>query len=266
MEALKRNTRLLCRLTTLCLVLLSAGPANAQKIADFTYNNSQQAASDNLITKEVQFNGYTNHWHNTYHKWFRYGNLFKLALPRINETILQNKLDMAEDLGIPGLIMEEGFMNGLLSTPYEVLEQPAPWELEGALLKGNVLLFLDPESELGKMLVSKLPDDWVWPRRLKSHQYDEPALIRADLFIMGYDDKTLYIVSSSDQDTRDVLQNMIEETGRILKQYQLHKGWFGAETLLKSVTCTKGHPLEVIGTGLNEGNSYFLGICRTGAQ
>jgi hypothetical protein len=38
----------------------------------------------------------------------------------------------------------------------------------------------------------------------------------------------------------------------------MYKGWFGVETLLKSVTCTDGHPLEVIGHGMNEGNSWFI--------
>ena len=44
----------------------------------------------------------------------------------------------------------------------------------------------------------------------------------------------------------------------LFRTYDFHKGWFGVETLLKSVTCTKGHPLEVIGTGMNEGNSWFV--------
>ena len=32
----------------------------------------------------------------------------------------------------------------------------------------------------------------------------------------------------------------------------------GAETLLNSVTCVQGHPLELIGKGLNEGNTWFV--------
>ena len=43
----------------------------------------------------------------------------------------------------------------------------------------------------------------------------------------------------------------------LLGKYDLQRGWFGAETLLKSVTCTAGHPLEVIGKGMNEGNHWF---------
>ncbi len=43
-----------------------------------------------------------------------------------------------------------------------------------------------------------------------------------------------------------------------MQQYDLHKGWFGAYSLLKSVTITPGHPLEIIGKGMNEGNTWFV--------
>ena len=220
--------------------------------------HAQSTPTDNAIINEFQFNGYTRYWHDTYHEWYRYGNLFKMALPRVEETILQSKVDVAEDMGIPGLLMQEGFMNDLLSGPYEILDQPVPNQLEGALSKGNVLVFVDPGSEVGKMLVSNLPGDWQWPRKLKSHQYDDPGLVRADLFQVGHVKHTLFVASSPDASTRRALRDMIEQTGQILHTYKLYKGWFGAETLLKSVTCTKGHPLEVIGTGMNEGNSWFV--------
>lgn len=220
--------------------------------------HAQSRPTDKAIISEFQFNGYTRYWHDTYHDWYRYGNLFKMALPRVEETILQNKVDVAEDMGIPGLLMQEGFMNDLLSGPFEILDQPAPNQLEGALSKGNVLVFVDPGSEVGKMLVSNLPGDWEWPRKLKSHQYDDPGLIRADLFQVGHVKHNLFVASSSDAATRRALRKMIEHTGQVLDKYKLYKGWFGAETLLKSVTCTKGHPLEVIGSGMNEGNSWFV--------
>jgi hypothetical protein len=42
-----------------------------------------------------------------------------------------------------------------------------------------------------------------------------------------------------------------------LAVYDLHRGWFGTGTLLHSVTCFPGHPLEVIAKGLNQGNDWF---------
>ncbi|HBE39682.1 MAG TPA: hypothetical protein DDW27_00445, partial [Bacteroidales bacterium] len=53
-------------------------------------------------------------------------------------------------------------------------------------------------------------------------------------------------------------KDLLENTKKVVSSYDMHKGWFGTETLLKSVTCTPGHPLEIIGLGMNEGNSWFV--------
>jgi hypothetical protein len=218
----------------------------------------QERPIENAVRNEFQFNGYTNYWHDTYREWYRYGNLFKMAIPNVEKTIMQSKVDVAEDLGIPGLIMQEGFLSGLLSGSYDLLDQPGREQLESALSKGNVLVFVDPGSETGQSLVAKLPAEIPWPERLQSHQYGAVDLKRADAFYLENGDRKLFVVSSSDEKVRNQLKQQIENTSQILEKYNLHKGWFGAQTLLKSVTCTKGHPLDVIGTGMNEGNSWFV--------
>ncbi|MEN8230104.1 MAG: hypothetical protein ABFS38_18225, partial [Bacteroidota bacterium] len=210
------------------------------------------------VKSEFQFNGYTNYWHDSYDEWYRYGNLFKMARPQVEKSILQSKVDIAEDLGVPGLLMEEGFIKGLLSGSHTTLDQPDPDQLEEALSKGDVLAFLDPGSETGRQVMPELPADWEWPRMLNSHQYGAVGLIRADLFQIKRGEHTLYVVSSTDEETRKALGTQIEHTGELLNRYNLHKGWFGAYSLLNSVTCTKGHPLEVIGTGMNEGCDWFV--------
>ncbi len=151
----------------------------------------------------------------------------------MDKTILQNKVDMAEDMGIPGLLMQEGFMNGLLTGSYEILDQPDPDQMEAALSKGNVLVLLDPASEAGKIVMSGLPADWEWPRKLKSHHYENAGLIRADLFLLEKGGNTLFVASSPEAGTRQELRDLIEHTGRILNKYKLHKGWFGAEYLVE---------------------------------
>ncbi|MEN8231010.1 MAG: hypothetical protein ABFS38_22840, partial [Bacteroidota bacterium] len=112
------------------------------------------------VKSEFQFNGYTNYWHDSYDEWHRYGNLFKMATPQVEKSILQSKVDIAEDLGVPGLLMEEGFMKGLLSGSHQTLDQPDPDQLEEALSKGDLLAFLDPGSEAGAQVISELPADW----------------------------------------------------------------------------------------------------------
>ncbi|MEN8203751.1 MAG: hypothetical protein ABFS28_14230 [Bacteroidota bacterium] len=242
MKALKQHTSLHGVLIILLLTFFTGPDLNGQE----------------LVKNEFQFNGYTNYWHDTYNEWYRYGNLFKLARPQVEKTILQSKVDIAEDMGIPGLLMEEGFLYGLLSGSYKTLEEPDANQLGSALSDGDVLAFVDPGSETGKQLLRELPADWEWPHMLNSHQYGANSLVRADLFRVAHGEHTLYVVSSSDGDTRRSVGALIDQTAKVLGGYDLHKGWFGAYTLLNSVTCTKGHPLEVIGTGMNEGCDWFV--------
>ncbi|HLF35013.1 MAG TPA: hypothetical protein VI583_12295, partial [Cyclobacteriaceae bacterium] len=76
-------------------------------------------------------------------------------------------------------------------------------------------------------------------------------------FYLENGSKKIFVISSRDSALRSKVADLIANTKKLLDQYDLRKGWFGAETLLKSVTCTAGHPLEVIGKGMNEGNSWF---------
>ena len=230
----------------------------AQELEEFKFHGGDLAPMNNAVRNEFQFNGFTNYWHDTYTNWFSYGNLFKMAIPDVEKTILQNKVDIAEDMGIPGLLMQEGFIANLLSGAYEVLEQPERTTLEQSLRSGNVLVKLDPQSSLGKELTESIAEQASWPEDLKSHQYGARDLKRIDAFFLQAGDRKLFVVSSTDKNTRDQFSALINGTREVIKNYDLHKGWFGAETLLKSVTCTKGHPLEVIGSGMNEGNSWFV--------
>ncbi len=216
------------------------------------------ASGQQPVTREFQFNGYTNHWNDHYSEWHRYGNLFKMASPNVAKSFLQSKVVTAVDMGIPGLLMEEGFMNGLLTGKYTTMDQPDLNTLKEALSKGDVLAYLDPATETGQMLKNLLPADWEWPYLLGSHQYGASDLVRVDLFMVEKEGHTLYAVSSKDADTRQAVKKLIESSLKLVDSYEFHKGWFGAKTLHNSVTCTKGHPLEVIGTGMNEGSSWFV--------
>ena len=69
--------------------------------------------------------------------------------------------------------------------------------------------------------------------------------------------KKIFVISSASKELRDKVLTLIDNTKTLLDKYDLHRGWFGTGTLLKSVTITPGHPLEVIGKGMNEGNSWF---------
>ena len=114
--------------------------------------------------------------------------------------------------------MQEGFISGLLSGSYDVLDQPEKEELESALSKGNVLVLVDPGSETGQILVEKLPLDISWPEKLGSHQYGAVDLKKADAFCREKGDRKLFVVSSNDESVRKQLKQQIENTAQILQE------------------------------------------------
>lgn len=238
-------------------MVLTGSLAYGQKLDDFKYNG--QGDSVHYIVKDgIQFNGYTNYWHNTYHKWIRTGNLFKMAIDNVEHVIMQSKVDIAEEMGLPGLIMQEGFFHKLTSYPYRILDQPTRAELEGIMENENVLVYINTTSSLGKELTAGLSDRVVWPEKLKSHQYGAKDLKRVDAYILQKGDKNLFVVSSTDDKSREKFKQLLAGTENMIQHYDLHKGWFGAYSLLNSVTITPGHPLEIIGKGMNEGNTWFV--------
>jgi hypothetical protein len=228
----------------------------SQNLDGYKYNGSFQP-DKNRVTTSFQFNGYTNYWHDIYREQIRYGNLFRLSIPDVDYTIAQSKLDIADDLNIPGLTVQEGFMYNLLNGQSIILDQPSLQKLQESAANSDLLVFVDPETETGKILDEKFPENSEWEKKLKSHQYNAKNYTGVNVFYLENGTRKIFVVSSASNDLRDKVSALIDNTKKILNEFDLHRGWFGTETLLKSVTCTPGHPLEVIGKGMNEGNSWF---------
>ena len=239
----------------LLLVLISS-ITYAQNLDGYKYTGSFNP-DENAVTTNFQFNGYTNYWHDIYREHIRYGNLFKVAIPNVNYTIAQSKVDIADDMKIPGLSLQEGFLNNLMSGQYLLLDQPTLQKIGESTGNSNVLILIDPDTEAGKKLADKLPKDDVWKEKLKSHQFSAKDFTEVYAFYLENGTKKTYVISSKSKELRDKVSELIENTKTLLGKYDLRRGWFGAETLLKSVTCTAGHPLEVIGKGMKEGNTWF---------
>lgn len=230
--------------------------SSADDLDDYKYIDTFHP-SENVKIESIQFNGYTNHWQDTYRKWFRYGNLFKMSTPNVEYTIAQSKLDIAEDLLLPGLSIQEGFLASLLAEHYVLLDQASIKDIEKSLEKDNVLVFVNPESETGKRFAEIRRKDNIWKEKLKSHQYNARDFVEIDAFYLENKSRKLFVVSSICETSRTSVKKLFEQTADVIEKYDLHRGWFGAKTLLKSVTCTQGHPLEVIGRGMNAGNTWF---------
>lgn len=248
----KKISRLL--ILTAVLIVTICNKAFSQDLESFVYRGSFNPDAS-IIRSDFQFNGYTNHWHNIHSDEIRYGNFFKESVPDVQMTIRQAKVEIATDMKIPGLKLQEGFIGRLLSDDFSVLDQPALKDLNK--IDRNLLVLVDPNSESGKILNGKLYKDDQWTEKLRSYQYNAKEFSVVNLFYIEGENRRIFVISSTDNDLRKKVLDLIITTGELLDKYDLHRGWFGTETLLKSVTCTAGHPLEVIGKGMNEGNTWF---------
>ena len=76
-------------------------------------------------------------------------------------------------------------------------------------------------------------------------------------FALADGKRRLFVVLSEDAGDRRRFRELLSGLRDIVAAYDLHRGWFGTGTLLHSVTCHPGHPLEVIGQGLSQGNDWF---------
>jgi hypothetical protein len=209
------------------------------------------------IVSPGQFNGYTNYWHSIYWDWFQYGNLYQISHPDVGKSIAQNKVDTAEELGVPGLDLQEGFLSGLLASSFRELDDPPLATLEKNLAASNLLVFVNRSSELGRRLVAKTASRPNWRQMLGSHQLNAQNFHDVQAFYLEDGERKLFVIATDCAACRERFKALIGSVKDLVQKYDLHRGWFGVGTLLHSVTCHPGHPLEVIGKGMNQGNDWF---------
>ena len=207
------------------------------------------------IADEFAFNGYTNHWQNIYRQHYRYGNLYRINIPDLDKTIAQSRRDLADKLGIPGLEMQEGFFFRLAGAPYMVLDNPTESELKAAFRKcDNILVYADRDSETGMQLACKAP---AAASLTGSYQTKADDFHTLDAFMLKNRKKTLFAVIGC-RDDRETFKEALGYAEKVTGEYEMKRGWFGTGTNIQSVTCTPGTPVDVMGAGMNEGNSWFV--------
>ena len=207
------------------------------------------------VENDFAFNGYTNHWQNHYRRSYKYANLYRLNVPDAGKLLAQSKLDLAQALGLPGLRMQEGFFAGLASSGFVSCDNPDEESVADALKQSPaVLAFVDISSDLGNKLAGKDPLKTV---DIGSYQTRDPGFRTTDAFVLSKGGRKLYAVLGESADLeafREILDGALE----VATDYDLKRGWFGAETNIRSVTCQPGNPLDIMGIGVNEGNSWFV--------
>jgi hypothetical protein len=213
------------------------------------------------IWYEGRFSGYTNYWQTIAWRWRQHGNLFLMGQPDMDEAIGQNQADIAEELGLPGLGIEYGFLDDWLRSDPIELQDPNAETLRRAVDRGDVLAWLDRSSELGRDLLHKAGiwpvDDAISDTEKVPHQHRSVTFRPIDALVLSDGTRRLFVVTAAEPADRKRFEELLACLRDVVDHYDFHRGWFGTGTLLHSVTCHPGHPLEVIGQGLDQGNDWF---------
>lgn len=208
------------------------------------------------VADEFMFNGYTNHWQNVYRQQYRYGNLYRINIPDLDKMIAQSRRDLADRLGISGLRMQEGFFAELAASPdFIVLDNPDEAGIHEAFFScEDVMVFLDGGSALAEkaegLAPAACPD-------VPSYQVKAADFTPLDAFFLKDGGRTLYIVAGARKDMdrfREIVNGALDVAGK----YDMKRGWFGTATSIRTVGCSPGTPIDVMGQGMNEGNSWFV--------
>ncbi|MBQ9888912.1 MAG: hypothetical protein IJM41_06690 [Bacteroidales bacterium] len=227
-------------------VILSYG-CSSEGLSGF--KSSQGVSEQAVVENHMSFNGYTNHWENVYENRYRYGNFYRLNVKDVGKTIAQSRKDIAQALGIPGMRVQEGFFASVVAGNPSVIVNPSETEISEALKSSSsILAFVEKDSDVAGLLEKKDP-------------MGSPVM-SLDAFVLKHGKKVLNVVLG-DAESLKSFKGILTDALEVVGKYDMKKGWFGAETLIQSVTCTPGDPVDVMGLGMNEGNSWFIfsGYC-----
>ena len=151
--------------------------------------------------------------------------------------------------------MQEGFFNALSGVEYTVLENPSPEEIKAAFKSyDNVLVYADKCSQLGQELSSKAP---AGESSLTSYQAKAEDYAVTDAFVLKNKKKSLFAVVGTPAKC-GLFKEALGYAEQVVESFDMKKGWFGTGTNIQSVTCQPGTPIDVMGAGMNEGNSWFV--------
>ena len=204
---------------------------------------------------EYAWSGYTNWWNSIYSRQYRYGNLYKVNVPDAEKIFAQGKRDLALDMGLPWLQMQEGFMGELLKGPFTTLVNPGEEQLRQALKEhGRLLVLASRDSALGAALDAK---GQVKMPSAPSYQTRGGVKNPLNAFVLAKGRQTLMAAVGPQADLYK-LKALIENTVAIVNQYELKRGWFGVRTDIRTVSASPGTPIEIMSAGMDEGNSWFV--------
>ncbi|HSQ78954.1 MAG TPA: hypothetical protein VLN41_00020, partial [Candidatus Bathyarchaeia archaeon] len=210
---------------TLALALSLAIPATAagqDRLDKLVRVSGPAAMPGDPVEFQGRFSGYTNYWQSIAWRWEQYGNLFLIGQPDVAQAIAQNKADIAEELGLPGLILDEGFISAYLETHPAAVWDPEEAYLRRALEGGDVLVYDRPSSPLGAKLLAKAPGLLGARAAAGSHQARAAGYRDLVAFVLGGGDHKLFVVLTEDAPAgRDRFRALLGGLSEVVSAYDL---------------------------------------------
>lgn len=233
------------------LMIIAAGCGDGCYIGSF---NTAADSDRQPAQSGIEWSGYTNWWNSIYLQQYRSGSLSKVCVPDAAKILEQLRRNLAEELGIPGLQMQAGFLEGLFCGDYAILMNPSQSGLRDAFKDNDrVLALVVRDSELGKRLADKAPECVnIAPGY---QQRGKPATL--DAFVLHRGGRMLFAAVGTPDDLAR-LKDLIAEAQALVDNYDLKRGWFGVHTDIRTVSCSPMTPIESMAAGMNEGNSWFV--------
>ena len=226
-------------LSLIAALTLAAGCGDGH---DKSYKSSSQSGAQ-FARSEISWSGYTNWWNSLYTQQWRAGNLSKINVPDAAKVLEQRRLDLALELGLPGLRMQEGFLAGLLGEEYVILDNPSEKEMNASLGKAKaVLVFSARESELGAKLARKAP---AYEYAVPAYQNHGGVKNPLDAFVIKKGGKRIYAAVGEAADLAN-LRQLLTQTQSLADSYDMKRGWFGVHTDIRTVSCSPITPIETM--------------------
>ncbi|MBP5504941.1 MAG: hypothetical protein J6X89_02430 [Bacteroidales bacterium] len=224
-------------------------------LAALTLAGCSSKQQSTIPSDSISWSGWTNWWNSDYKQMYQLGNLSKIAVPDAEKILQQRRLDLAVDLGLPFLQMQEGYLDGLLNEEYEVLDNPSEKEMNDALHKAKaVLVFSDKDSDLGEKLARKAPE---FKYDIPAYQLHGGVKDALPAFVQKKGGKSIYAAVGKPEDLSS-LKELLAQTQDLVNKYDMKRGWFGVHTDVRTVSCSAMTPIESMALGMNEGNSWFV--------
>ena len=233
-----------CRI--LCLAFISAVAALdvAGWDAEALKFNDAASTGESMRHWDFSYDGFKDHWSRDAWRWNAARGLFLQSQQTAEGALWAMEEEIGNQLMLEELWVQQGFLDELMKGEFTQLERPSP-EAMAAAPAGNLLLAVTDQDDVGRDLVSKLPEAWQFRRN------------RA--FFLKGSAGTLFVLACHTADELTRLQSIVTYTVALVKENDFHRGLAGVSTNYLMITPGVGHnPFDLVAMARKLGCDWMM--------